>query len=132
MPQTPCHTEVSLRLAVKRGVLGRCPNCGQAALFKSYLEQFPNCPACGAELFRVRADDVAPWLTIIIIGHVFLPLILFVNLSTFMPFWLGVACWAVLFSGIALLVLPRAKGLIIGVLWVTRSPESFDQDATSA
>lgn len=122
MPSTPGHTEVPLGLAMKRGFLGRCPSCGHAALFKSYLKQIPHCPVCGAEFCRIRADDGAPWLTIIIVGHVFLPLVFFVNLEAFMPFWLGVTCWAALLSGAALGVLPRAKGLIIAVLWVTRAP----------
>ena len=40
--------EVPLSLAMKRGLLGRCPNCGRTALFGSYLEQIPFCPLCGA------------------------------------------------------------------------------------
>ena len=122
IPSTTRRTEVSLALAIKRGFLGRCPSCGQAALFKSYLEQISHCPVCGAEFCRIRADDAAPWLTIIIVGHLFLPLIFFVNLAAFMPFWLGVTCWAALFSGVALAVLPRAKGLMLAVLWVTHAP----------
>jgi len=122
MAPAPGCAEVSLSLAMRRGLLGRCPSCRKAALFKSYLKQISCCPVCRAELGRVRADDAVPWLTIIIIGHIFLPFIFFVNLASFMPFWLGVACWAALLSGVALGVLPRAKGLMIGVLWVTRAP----------
>jgi uncharacterized protein (DUF983 family) len=114
--------EVSLSLAMKRGLLGRCPNCGRTALFGSYLEQIPFCPLCGADFRRIRADDAAPWLTLIIVGHFFLPAILFVDLSAFMPFWLGVAVWVLLLSGAALALLPRAKGLFIAILWVTHAP----------
>ena len=55
-------------------------------------------------------------------GHLFLPLIFFVNLGAFLPFWIGVTAWAAFFCGVALIVLPRAKGLFIGVLWVTGAP----------
>lgn len=116
------HTDIPLGLAMKRGFLGRCPSCGKTPLFKSYLKQVPFCPACGAEFARIRADDAAPWLTIIVVGHVFLPLIFFVDLAAFMPFWAGVFAWAGLFSGLSLVLLPRAKGLFIALLWVTRAP----------
>ena len=56
------------------------------------------------------------------VGHVFLPLIFFVNLETIMPFWAGVFAWAVLFSALSVALLPRAKGMFIALLWVTRAP----------
>src|ERR1700748_144128 len=123
IPLTPAmHTEVPLGLAVRRGLMGCCPSCGKTRLFTSYLKQMPVCPNCGAEFGRIRADDAAPWATIIVVGHVFLPLIFFVDLKTIMPFWAGVFAWAVLFSALSLALLPRAKGLFIALLWVTRAP----------
>jgi uncharacterized protein (DUF983 family) len=116
------RSEVPLGIAAKRGFLGRCPNCGKAPLFKSYLKQVQSCPNCGAEFGCIRADDAAPWLTIIVVGHVFLPLIFFVNMGALMPFWAGVWVWAALFSGLSLVILPRAKGMFIAILWVTRAP----------
>ena len=79
VPASASHTEVPLGLAMKRGFLGHCPNCGKTPLFKSYLKQVAACANCGAEFSRIRADDAAPWLTIIVVGHLFLPLIFFVN-----------------------------------------------------
>ena len=114
--------EFPLGLAMKRGFLGKCPSCGKAALFASYLKQVPACPVCGAEFARIRADDAAPWLIIIIVGHLFLPIAFFVNLEAIMPFWAGVFTWAALFSALSLVVLPRAKGMFIAMLWVTRAP----------
>ena len=122
VPASASHTEVPLGLAMKRGFLGHCPNCGKTPLFKSYLKQVAACANCGAEFSRIRADDAAPWLTIIVVGHLFLPLIFFVNLGALMPFWLSVWAWAGLFSGLSLAILPRAKGIFIAMLWVTRAP----------
>ena len=58
-----------------------------------------SCSDCGAQFGRIRADDAAPWGTIIVVGHIFMPLIFFVNLDVFMPFWAGVFAWAALFTG---------------------------------
>jgi len=118
------NADVTLALAMRRGFLGRCPNCGRAPLFQSYLKQVQSCPACGADFGSIRADDAAPWLTLIVVGHLFLPLIFFVDLGALMPFWIGVTSWAAFFCGVALVFLPRAQGLFIGVLWVTHAPGS--------
>jgi uncharacterized protein (DUF983 family) len=123
LPLTPTmHSEVPMGLALRRGLMGRCPSCGKTRLFTSYLKQMQTCPNCGAEFGRIRADDAAPWATIIVVGHVFLPLIFFVNLETIMTFWAGVFAWAALFSALSLALLPRAKGMFIALLWVTRAP----------
>src|SRR5215469_2729961 len=114
--------EISLGLAARRGLMGFCPSCGKTRLFASYLKQIEICPNCGAHFGRIRADDAAPWGTIIVVGHVFLPLIFFVNLEAFMPFWAGVFTWAVLFAGLSVALLPRSKGLFIALLWATRAP----------
>jgi uncharacterized protein (DUF983 family) len=124
-PDPVVQIEIPPRLAVRRGLMGRCPSCGLTRLFTSYLKQMQSCPACGAQFGRIRADDAAPWATIIVVGHIFLPLIFFVNLETVMPFWAGVFAWAALYSGLSLALLPRAKGLFIALLWVTRAP-GFD------
>ena len=120
----PKHADVPLALAMRRGFLGRCPSCGRTPLFQNYLKQVQCCSSCGAQFGSIRADDAAPWLTLIVVGHLFLPLIFFVNLGAFLPFWLGVASWAAFFSGVALAFLPRAQGLFIGVLWITQAPGS--------
>jgi uncharacterized protein (DUF983 family) len=115
-------SDIPLGLAARRGLLGLCPSCGKTRLFARYLKQVERCSACGAEFGRIRADDAAPWGTIIVVGHIFMPLIFFVNLDLFMPFWVGVFTWAVLFSGLSLVLLPRSKGLFIALLWATRAP----------
>lgn len=120
--QTAMKTEVPLGLAARRGLLGLCPSCGKTKLFASYLKQVEACSNCGAHFGRIRADDAAPWGTIIVVGHVFMPLMFFVSLDAFMPFWAGVATWSALFAGLSMALLPRSKGLFIALLWATRAP----------
>ena len=118
---TPSNA-VEVKLAARRGFLGRCPGCGATPLFHAYLKQVQACSSCHAEFGRIRADDAAPWLTIIVIGHIFLPLIFFLNLDRLIPFWAAIAAYAGFLSLLALVLLPRAKGLFIGILWATRAP----------
>ena len=115
------HAETDLKTAGLRALSGRCPCCGVGKLFKSFLKQVENCASCGEAFGQIRADDGAPWLTIIIVGHIFLPFAFMVDVD-FMPVWAAMAMWSVLFAAISLAILPRAKALFIAILWRTRAP----------
>ena len=113
-----------LPTAIRRAVLGRCPNCGKGALYKSYLKQVDRCPVCGESYGQIHADDGPPWLTILLVGHVIVPLIFVVNDLTVWPLWVAMSVWPALTALLALAVLPRAKGVFLAILWKTRAPGS--------
>jgi uncharacterized protein (DUF983 family) len=110
-----------MRDAALRALRGYCPCCGQGKLFRSYLKQVDNCSVCGESFGAIRADDGAPWLAIILVGHIFLPLVFLFDLD-FLPTWAVMTGWAAFFAGLSLLILPRAKALFIAILWVTHAP----------
>ena len=40
---------------LRRGLLGRCPCCGEGRMFRGYLRKVSDrCDVCGAELFHHR------------------------------------------------------------------------------
>jgi len=113
-----------LSLAVRRALIGRCPNCGKGKLFASYLKQVDHCSVCGEQYGHIRSDDAAPWLTILIVGHLVVPTALAVESRTSLPDWVSMTLWPALAACAALVVLPRAKALFLSVIWCTRSPGS--------
>jgi uncharacterized protein (DUF983 family) len=115
------HTDVSLKTAAGRALRDRCPCCGEGRLMRSYLKQVENCSVCGESFGAIRADDAAPWLTIILVGHLFLPLAFLVDLD-WMPAWAAMLGLAAVFAGLSLAILPRAKMMFIAILWQTRAP----------
>ena len=118
------RTDIPLKLAVRRALMGRCPCCGEGKLYRAYLKPVDRCAVCGEGFGAIRADDAAPWLTIILVGHIFVPLMLvFVAFST-MPAWAEAVLWSAIFILLSLAILPRAKGLFIAILWRTRAPGS--------
>ena len=54
----------------------RCPHCGKGHLFRAYLKVADNCDVCGEELFHHRADDLPPYISILIVGHLIVGLML--------------------------------------------------------
>ena len=59
----------SLREAMTRGFLGRCPACGRGRLFRSYLKVVNACEVCGEPLSGHRADDAPAYITLLIVAH---------------------------------------------------------------
>ncbi|MEX0759995.1 MAG: DUF983 domain-containing protein [Tistlia sp.] len=114
----------SLGLAMRRGLLGRCPNCGRTRLLAGYLKQVEACSACGETYGHLRPDDAAPWLTILMVGHILVPLALLVEAERTWPDWISKTLWPLLALALALVILPRARGLFLSLIWSTRGPGS--------
>jgi uncharacterized protein (DUF983 family) len=118
------RNQVDFRKSAFYALLGRCPCCGQGKLFRSYLKQVDECAQCGERFADIRADDGAPWLTIILVGHIILPIVMAFVLIDTLPVWAAAAISAVILAVMSLLILPRAKALFIAILWHTGAPGS--------
>lgn len=70
---------VPLATAIGRGVLGRCPACGKSHLFNGFLKVVTNCAHCDAPLGLARADDAPPYFTIFVVGHIVIPLMMYID-----------------------------------------------------
>jgi|TARA_R110002124_G_scaffold11573_10_gene54915 uncharacterized protein (DUF983 family) len=84
---------------------------------KSYLKVRDHCPVCREALYHHRADDGPAYLTILIVGHLLAPSLLFV-FTTWQPeplvMFTGFAIGTVTLS---LYLLPRLKGALVGFQW---------------
>jgi len=114
--------------AVLRGLRGRCPACGEGKVLQGYLTATPACGSCGEGYSELRADDMPPWLTILIVGHIVVPLLLVVEQVWHPDMWLQMAAWPAITMALMLLVLPRSKGAVLGLLWATQAGEQPDED----
>jgi uncharacterized protein (DUF983 family) len=110
--------------AVVRGALGRCPRCGQGHILHHYLKIVDKCSMCGEPYGHFRADDAPPWLTILIVGHITIPIILAVEQNFQPTMWIALAIYLPLIALLTLVVLPRCKGVILALLWVTKAEGS--------
>lgn len=100
------------------GARGRCPQCREKTLYASYLKPAETCNSCGEELHHHRADDAPAYFTIFIIGHILIPLILYIEMNNYgWPLWLHAALWLPMALALTLLFLPVIKGTLIGLQW---------------
>lgn len=97
-------------------------------MMESYLKVRRSCAACGEALDGHRADDMPAWATILIVGHVVVASMLTVVTHWDVPLWFHWAVWPVLALALTLLILPRIKGMIVGMQWALRMHGFGDDD----
>jgi uncharacterized protein (DUF983 family) len=107
----------SLATAVGRGLRGRCPGCGKTRIFTGFLKVAPVCQECGAPLGLARADDAPPYFTILIVGHIIIPLLFIVERSTDqLSLWIMSAIFLPLTLALSLGLIQPIKGGTVGLM----------------
>jgi uncharacterized protein (DUF983 family) len=113
--------------ALKRGFRGRCPRCGEGRLFKAFLKVDNACSVCGQDFTPHRADDLPAYLVIVIVGHIVVPLALWIETDYAPPVALQLAIYLPLTLVASLVLLQPVKGAVVGVQWALRM-HGFDED----
>ncbi len=89
-------------------------------MLRGYLKVRDACPVCGEELYHHRADDGPAYLTILIVGHLLAPLLLFV-FTKWRPEPLVLAVgFTIATIVLSLYLLPRLKGALVALQWANR------------
>lgn len=117
--------------SLARGLLGHCPNCGRGAMFDRYLKVAPTCPSCGEDLSHHRADDAPPYFTIVIVGHIIVPLALLAEQTWHLSSLTHMMIWLPLTALLSLALLQPMKGMVVGLQWALRM-HGFDQSGDIA
>lgn len=109
-----------LGAALLRGWCKRCPNCGAGPMLSGYLTVREHCPVCMEELHHYNADDGPIYLTVLIVGFLASPLVLWAFLA-FRPDPLVLtSVFSIGCVGMALYLLPRLKGVMVALQWAKR------------
>ena len=106
--------------AVLRGFRRTCPNCGKGHLFQGYLKVVESCGNCGQELSHHRADDGPAYLTILLVGHLMAPFIHIVFVRFRPEPIVMAALFVTVCVALSLWLLPRLKGVVVGIQWAKR------------
>ena len=112
--------------AMKRGFRGRCPRCGEGKLFRAFLKVDNNCSVCGLDFTPHRADDLPAYLVIVIVGHLLVPVILWIETDYSPPVWLQLSIYLPFTVIASLLLLQPVKGAVVAVQWALRM-HGFDE-----
>lgn len=106
--------------ALRRGMGGKCPACGNGKLYRGYLKTKDRCDSCGEELFHHRADDLPPYLAIFIVGHLLIgamiefQMVLHISATQYLVYLIPLAII------LPLAMLPLIKGAVVGLQWALK------------
>src|SRR6202140_5524608 len=117
----------SVWTALKRGFRGRCPRCGEGKVFRAFLKVDDHCSVCAQDFTPHRADDLPAYLVIVIVGHVVVPTILWIETDFSPSVPLQLAIYLPFTLILSLLLLQPVKGAVVGVQWALRM-HGFDEE----
>ena len=109
MPETQPHTS-----PVSAAIGGRCPRCGQGALFRQGLNLRERCTACGLDYKFIDTGDGPAVFVIFILGFLMMGSALYVEFTFEPPVWVHVVAWGLLTPLVAFVLLRLIKGALIG------------------
>jgi uncharacterized protein (DUF983 family) len=112
--------------SIKRGLRGRCPRCGEGKMFRAFLKVSDHCPVCRQDFTGHRADDLPAYLVIVIVGHIVVPTILWIETDYAPSVALQLAIYLPFTLIASLLLLQPVKGAVVGVQWALRM-HGFDE-----
>ncbi len=117
---TPAPKDRSVFQSLKKGLRRKCPHCGTGSIFRKYVTVNDECANCGEELGHIRADDIPPYFTITIVGHIVVPGVMWTEQAWSPSLLTHVAIWPALTLALTMAILPFVKGGVLGVLWALR------------
>ncbi len=95
--------------AVKRGLRQKCPACGTGKILYSYTKVKDTCASCGLALAGHQADDMPPYVTMLISGHIIIPLTLYFERSLDPPMGLQFLIWGPALLGLTFLAFAEGQ-----------------------
>lgn len=110
-------------LPIGRGLLGRCPRCGDGHLFQGFLDLRPACERCGLDYSFADAGDGPAVFGILIGGFIVVFAAMVVEFMYQPPYWLHAALWLPLILLLTLGPLRSIKGLLIALQYHHKAQE---------
>lgn len=127
----PATAKRDVWTAMKRGLRGRCPRCGEGKLFRAFLKVNDQCSVCRQDLTHHRADDLPAYLVIVIVGHIVVPAGLWIETNYAPSVALQLAFYLPITLAASLILLQPVKGAVVGLQWAFRM-HGFETDEEPA
>ncbi len=112
---------MTIVVAIRNGIRGRCPRCGKGPLFSKYLRLADKCAACGADFSMADVGDGATVFVILIVGALVVPVAFVMQMAFHWAPWASAALAGALTVVFSLLLLPIAKGVLFTLQWTHKA-----------
>lgn len=121
--ETPAHDDRPLGVTIRRGLAGRCPRCGEGALFAGFLKVAPRCQNCGLDFSFADSADGPAFFVMSFAGFIVVCAALIVEVAFQPPYWLHALLWTPAILLLTILPLRPAKGVLIALQFHHKAAE---------
>lgn len=105
------------------GLAGKCPRCGQGALFRSFLALQPRCPVCGLDYSKADSGDGPAVFVMFIVGFVAVAVAFIARFVFFAPTLVAFAIAGSLAILLSLALLRPFKATLIALQYRHKAEE---------
>ena len=105
------------------GMAGKCPRCGQGALFKSYLKVDDVCKVCGLDYSKADSGDGPAVFVIFIVGFLAVSLAIVARYVWYAPIWLAFLISSIGAGAMIFGLLQPLKGVMIALQYRHKAEE---------
>ena len=113
---------------VQTGLAGRCPDCGEGRLFKSFLSFEDSCAACGADFTNEDTGDGPAVFVIFIVGIFIIPMALGFHMILDPPLAVTFVIWGLIIIAVCLWLLRLLRGVMFNIAWQRHAREVRSKD----
>ena len=114
--------------ALAAALRGRCPRCGEGALFRGVAAFRPKCSFCGLDFLGFNVGDGPAAFLTLLIGALITGLAIALELTASPPWWVHVILWLPLTALAVLGSLRFAKAALIALEYKNRAREGRLKD----
>jgi uncharacterized protein (DUF983 family) len=105
------------------GIGGKCPRCGQGALFKSFIGLNERCPACGLDYAQADAGDGPAVFIMFIVGFIAVAAAFIARFVFLAPILTAFLISGGLAIGLSLALLRPMKGVMVALQYRHKAEE---------
>jgi uncharacterized protein (DUF983 family) len=110
------------------GLAGRCPHCGEGALFRGFLTVADHCEACGYDFSRADPGDGPAVFVMLIGGFIVAFAALFTEIAYRPPIWVHLAVFLPMTVVVCMGLLRPMKGVLLAAQFANQAAESRHED----
>ena len=110
------------------GFGGKCPRCGQGALFEGFLGLRKQCEICGLDYANADAGDGPAVFVIFIVGFAAVAVAFIARYAWHAPMWLAFLISTGLAVGLTLALLRPLKATLIALQYANKAAEGRLED----
>lgn len=116
--------------AFRAGLAGRCPRCGEGALFGGFLEVADRCTVCDLDFSGQNSGDGSAFFIIMAVGFIVIGLALAMEKMFAPPIWLHMVFWLPLSLALSLVMMRPAKAILIALQFKHKVHFESDPDSS--